>query len=425
MGTGVIDTVMAGHHGKVSLAAIGIGTSIYVTIVFGLFGIVQVVAPLAAEHYGAGRSAEVGEEVRQAFWLDLVLAGIAISLLLAPERLVAFTGARAEVAVEACRFLRAMAWTAPAALAFRTFSLFFTAVLRPRPVLLLNVAILLLKAPLNALLLYSPFGLPSLGVAGLGYASAISLWCGVAAAFAYVRIDPVLQPFRLTHDWSWPKARRIAALLQLGVPNGVVQVIEISSFTFMALFIARLGTVASAGHQIAANLTGIAFMLPLALSTATSVLVAQRLGAGERREAAGQAKAGLSLAAALATVVAVGYGVLSPVLATLYSGDAAVLAQATALIRAAAVFHWFDAMQVVLFGILRAYRSTLVPLFIYTLTLWGIGLGGGLRWAFSGVAGLPPAGAVGFWWAAIAGVAVCAAALRIWLGRVQARSNHS
>ncbi|MCK7493962.1 MAG: MATE family efflux transporter [Comamonadaceae bacterium] len=37
----------------------------------------------------------------------------------------------------------------------------------------------------------------------------------------------------------------------------------------MAIFIARLGTTPVAGHQIAANLVSLLFMMPLALGSAT------------------------------------------------------------------------------------------------------------------------------------------------------------
>ena len=57
--------------------------------------------------------------------------------------------------------------------------------------------------------------------------------------------------------------------------------VEVTGFTFMAFFIARLGATPVAGHQIAVNLVSLMFMLPLALANAASTLVAQRIGAGQ------------------------------------------------------------------------------------------------------------------------------------------------
>ena len=42
-------------------------------------------------------------------------------------------------------------------------------------------------------------------------------------------------------------------LLWLGIPIGMSYFIEVTAFTLMAVFIARLGAVPVAGHQITAN----------------------------------------------------------------------------------------------------------------------------------------------------------------------------
>ena len=52
-----------------------------------------------------------------------------------------------------------------------------------------------------------------------------------------------------------PDWRQLAAFARLGVPAGLAVLVEVTSFTLMALFIARLGTLAAAAHQIASNLT--------------------------------------------------------------------------------------------------------------------------------------------------------------------------
>ena len=56
--------------------------------------------------------------------------------------------------------------------------------------------------------------------------------------------------------------------------------VEVTGFTFMAIFISRLGETPVAGHQIAANLVSLLFMVPMALGNATSTLAAQSIGAG-------------------------------------------------------------------------------------------------------------------------------------------------
>ena len=53
----------------------------------------------------------------------------------------------------------------------------------------------------------------------------------------------------------------------------------------MALFIARMGTTASASHQIAANLAAVLYMIPLSIGIATSARTSYWLGAADAHRA--------------------------------------------------------------------------------------------------------------------------------------------
>src|SRR6185312_14080042 len=78
---GVIDTAMVGRYSAVDLAALGLGSSIYISVYIGLTGILTALQPIAAQLYGARRYAEIGEEVRQSLWLTLALTVIGFLIL--------------------------------------------------------------------------------------------------------------------------------------------------------------------------------------------------------------------------------------------------------------------------------------------------------------------------------------------------------
>jgi MATE family multidrug resistance protein len=69
----VIDTAMVGRYSATDLAALGLGSSIYISVYIGLTGILTALQPIAGQLFGALREAEIGEEVRQALWLAAVL----------------------------------------------------------------------------------------------------------------------------------------------------------------------------------------------------------------------------------------------------------------------------------------------------------------------------------------------------------------
>jgi MATE family multidrug resistance protein len=403
----VIDTIMAGRYGTLDLAAVGIGASIYFSVFVALMGVLLALTPIAAHMYGAGRHAEIGEELRQSAWLAAALALVSLALFAYPEPFLAV--ARVEPALEAKvrAYLHALAWSVPASLLFRVFYSFSTAISQPRTVMMLTLIGLALKVPLNWVFMYGNLGAPELGSTGCAVATAIISWILCVLAWAWCWVAPGYQRYRVFTRWSWPNPKALGHLLSLGLPIGLTFLIDVTGFTFMALFIARLGALFSAAHQIAANLATLVFMLPLALGNAASVVVGQSLGAQlpERARAAGLT--GLALALGCAAVTGACLYFLADGIAALYTGEAGLRRVAAGLIAFVAVYHLFDAVQAVVVNVLRGYKRAVVPMLIYGFALWGVGLGGGYAIGLTevdlGWLGLStPLGAPGFWLAAIA-----------------------
>jgi MATE family multidrug resistance protein len=207
---------------------------------------------------------------------------------------------------------------------------------------------------------------------------------------------------------------------------GLAILVEVTGFAFMAIFIARLGTTPVAGHQLAVNLVSMLFMMPLALGNATSTLVAQRLGAGDARDARRLGWHGLLIGCAVAMFMSSAVFAARHPLLALYTHDATVIAAALPLVAWMTVFHVADAAQTIAAFVLRAYKIATVPVVIYVAALWGVGLAGGYVLAFNLPGTVPPAlqGAPGFWVASTAGLVLAALALSvfmIWMMRRQRR----
>src|SRR5882672_176874 len=304
--SGVLDTVMAGRYSAVDLAAVGIGASVYFSVFIGLLGVVQALSPIAAQLYGAKKDSQIGEEVRQTTWLALGLAIIGVLLLAFPEPFLRLAGAPPEVESRTHDYLLGIAWALPAMLLFRVFFALTTAVSRPRAVMLINLVYFAAKVPLNALFIYGALGAPELGGPGCAVATAIASWLIFALAWIYCAKHPFYAPFRIFGRWSWPHLPTLWSHLKLGVPMGLAFFVEVTSFTFMALFLARLGAATSAGHQIASNVTAVLYMFGLAIGNATAVLTAQALGAGAPREARNTGLCGLGIMFTISSCAGVG-----------------------------------------------------------------------------------------------------------------------
>lgn len=419
LGFSTVDTVLVARHSATDLAALAVGAATYVTVFVGFMGVVLAVGPIVGQLYGAQRLHEAGHQAHQAAWIALALAVFGCLLLLFPQPFLWMSRAGPEVATKVRGYLFALAFALPAALLFTVYRGFNVAVSRPKAVMALQLGGLALKVPLSWLLVTgSPtLGLPALGVVGCGWATAIAMWLQLAIAWQVLARDPFYARFELGGRLRRPHRPSLQGLLRLGVPMGLAILIEVTGFAFMAIFIARLGETPVAGHQIAANLVALLFMAPLGLSNATSTLVAQRIGADDLRDARRIGWHGVQLALLVATVMGGTVFVLRESVLQLYTNNAAVVTAAAPLVAWVAVFHAADAAQTAAAFVLRAWRIATLPLVIYTLSLGGIGLGGGYVLAFDPWRIAPAAwqGARGFWIASTAGLVVAAVALTLLL----------
>jgi len=421
MANGLIDTIMAGRYGTADLAAVGIGASIYATLFITLMGVLFALTPVAAQLYGAGRHHAIGEEVRQSAWLALALAALSFTLLRHPAPLLALASLAPEVEMKVRAYLDAISWAVPATVLFRVFGSFATAVARPRIVMTLNLAGLALKVPLNAAFMYGVAGIPGLGAPGCAVATAVIAWLACVAGWLYCAREPDFARYGVFAKWSWPNARAQWQLVTLGLPIGFTTLVDVTSFTFMALFVARFGAQYSGAHQIAANIGALSFMLPLALGNATSVLVGHAIGAGDPHRARITGLIGIGLGVVLSLAVALAIFAGAAGIASLYTPDPDVRRIGAALLALVAVYHVVDAEQAVAVNVVRAYKKTAVPMAIYVVALWGIGLGGGYLLGIVGWGG-EPMRAAGFWIGAIVGMTLTAAAVTAYFLRVSRRA---
>jgi MATE family multidrug resistance protein len=398
----VIDTVMTGHASAADLAAMGLGAGVYSSVFMGLVGVVTALNPIIAHHHGARRWEAIGASYVQGLWLACLLSLLGIPILAFPGPWLARLGAAPEVEAMVTDYLRLHSLALPAALMFRATYAFNVAVSRPKVMMALQVTGLVLKAGLNYALIFGHFGLPRLGAVGCGLASLTAYWALFLLGWAFTHLDTAYRRFAIRR--AGPRWGALRDHLHLGVPIGLAYVLESTSFSFVTLIIARLGTSVLGGHQIISNLAAIAFQVPLALSLATATLTAQALGAGDAGRARRIAFTGIRLAVTAASMTVTVLWVLRRGLIGLYTSDEAVLGVALSLVGYLIAFHVFDALQAVAAFVLRAYRVVVVPTLIYAIVLWGLGLTGGYVLAFQPVLG-GPRGAPGLWLAQA--VALC------------------
>ena len=408
IGMMVVDTVVLGHVSSLELAAVAIGGGIHVAVVFALAGVVQAVGPVVAQLHGARRDNEVAGVLQQGFWLALLLALPGMLFLFYPGLVLGLSSMDGVVEAKVRDYLALLAWGLPASLCYRNFYVFCNALGKPRVLMGIGLAALGLHAVLAwGLALAGWLGEP-LGVVGCAWSNVIIAWLACFAAALYLGLGPLGRRYRPFAAWQRPRWRAWRELLHLGVPMGLSNFIEITSFTLIALFIASLGATVVAGHRIIANLSALTYMLPLALAIATMASVGQAIGARDWARVHAHVRAGLLVAALLSTLAGLGLWLAAEPLIAAYTDDPAVRQAALGLVIYLAVCQFCDALQTIAGHVLRACRVTFVPMLVQMLCFWGVALLGGAWLCFYWP---EPFGVAGFWLAAVFGLLLAAALL--------------
>lgn len=402
----VIDTLLAGHHGAATLAAVAVGTAVWSLVILVLIGILLALPPCVAQLDGAGRRAEIGPLFRQALWLALALGLGLLLFVYYSEWLLVLAGVTPQVRPDALGFLRAVAWGAPALALYFCLRYVSEGIACTVPTMVFGIAGLLVLAPLGWALMFGRLGLPEWGARGLGVATALTVWLQVLSFAAYLRWAPRYADLGLFARFDWPQRRPLAELLRVGLPMGWAILMEGGLFVATALLIGRMGAIQVAAHQIAINVASVSFMVPLGIAMATTVRVGHAAGAGDRPAVRAAAAAGLLivLAAQLLAALVMAFG--NDWLVALYTPDLRVGALAAQLLLFAAAFQFPDGIQALAGGALRGLKDTRVPALITVLAYWGCGMSVGVGLAFGvGV------GVQGMWIGLTAGLSVAAVLL--------------
>lgn len=419
----VLDTAMVSRYSVTDLGALAVGASVYISVYVALNGVMQSLAPTFGQLYGAGKFSEMGKEARQGVWLAIFLSLAGSGLLCFPQPLLAIADASPEVTEKATYYLLILAFSLPASLNFLVYNTLNNAMARPKMVMAIQVTGLLLKIPLNTLFIFGGMGIPEFGGPGCALATFVIVWLELTIGWLILRFNPFYKILHLFGNGiTGPHWKSLKALLALGIPIGLNYFIEVTSFTFMALFIARLGVNAVAGHQIVANFSGVLYMLPLSLASATGTLVAQSIGARQPDRARDISSSGIRLSAILAIIVAVTVWLAKDRIIRLYTASAIVAANASPLFLFLCSLLFFDAIQVTSSYVLRAYKVVLAPTLLYVLTLWCIGLGCGYTFAFGLVPSLIPSritGSSGFWFSNCISLVILSVGMSILLRRTE------
>ncbi|MFE0133585.1 MATE family efflux transporter [Streptomyces sp. NPDC059037] len=389
------DTVMMGLLGTQELAAGGLAIVIFNqlrTMGVGLVTSVgnQIAAAAARAEQAEsvresgpeeGREAGCGnhDEVRGIVRASLAvatLAGIAGAvLMILIGQALPLLGQDADVVDRAQSMLFALAPGLLPCLWFQAIRQFTVGMRRPQALLQITVASIAVNAGLNWGLVHGTWGLPRLGLTGIGIATSTVYLLSFLALYVSAKRDSELAPL-LTLSVTKADPATVRRLIGLGVPIAATYGSEAGFFSLTALMAGSFGPAALAAHTAVNQLVYIVFQVAVGLSHAASINVSRELALGRVEDARRIKNTALACAAAVMTVVGIAYLTVPRLILAPFmdSGSDRALTIATQLLVVTAFLQFFDCAQNIGVGLLRGLDDTKSGFRITLIGYWAVGL---------------------------------------------------
>lgn len=415
---GFIDTVMAGRVSAVDMAAVAVGTSLWLPAILFVQGLLMAFTPVFAQHHGADNKGAIPAILFQAGYLGLIGALGVMLFLASSSYLLNLMDLEPKLHQLTLGYIDGILWGTPAFILYQVLRGCSEGISYTLPTMVIGFVGLAVNIPANYIFIYGKLGIPAMGGAGCGVATALVFWAMFIAMVIYMLVDKKfiqLAPFK--HFYA-PKLSSMWAMTKLGLPIAMALFFEVSLFAIIALLLAPLGANVVASHQIALNFSSIVFMLPLSIGIAVSIRIGYYLGREQTEIAALVAKVGLALSLSLAFITAMLTVSFRQEIALLYNDNPEVVTLAGSLMFLAAVYQISDSIQVVAAGALRGYKDTRSAFYITLFSYWGIGMTTGYTLAYTDLL-VPALGAHGFWIGLIAGLTSAAILFAIRLRYIQ------
>jgi putative MATE family efflux protein len=290
----LLDNVMVGSLGKESISAASIANQVMMVFNLAIFGGLSGVSIFGAQYYGKGDMTGMRYtfRVKMFFGLFCSLAAIVIYLVLGERFIDSFLqgesngGDPVRALREGADYLRIMLWGLP------PFALvqIYAGTLRESGETLApmraGIAAILTNLGLNWVLIFGNLGAPALGVQGAAIATVISRYVELAIVVVHAHRNEDKYPFLAGAYKSFHvPGKLVARIARTATPLLINEILWSLGMTLINQFYSSRGMNAVAALNIAGTAWNLFCVIMFAMGSAVSIMVGQRLGAGEMAEA--------------------------------------------------------------------------------------------------------------------------------------------
>ncbi len=403
MTVSLADNMMVGHVGTTELAAAAFANSVFtIGMVFGM-GFTYGLTPLVGNSFSQNDFHSVSNWLKNGFVSHLAAAVFLSLVMFGVYWILPLMGQPADVLTLAKPYYLLLCVSYLPFMVFFSVKQFFEGIGNTKMAMQITLTANVINILVNYVFIFGKFGFPELGLNGAGIGTLVSRIFMPLFFVVYISRKHTYLKYFVDAIGQRLSRERIIRLFKMGIPIAFQLIVEVTTFAIGAVMMGWMGEKPLAAHQIALCLASFTYMISLGVAQANTIRVSHQMGVKDYASMKTAVWASTHLVLAFMLLMALGFVVGRHALPLLFTKDIDVVMLAADLLIVAAVFQFFDGMQVIMQSTLRGMSDVTVPMFIAFLAYLCVGIPVSYVFAFS-----LHAGPRGIWFGFLVGLCVAA-----------------
>lgn len=370
-----VATMMIAHLGKEYLAANALVWSTYIAVIMFFIGILGSVSTMVSQSFGIKDNNGIGICFKQGIIMTAMFTLPMMCIMwCAPLTLTMFKQ-DASVCLIAKSFFHALAWTILPMHIIIVVQQFLIGITKTKPVMVMSIVTVFLEIGFYYAFLFGKFGLPQIGLSGIGYGLAISCYIITACFFCYLYFSKPFKFYNLFKKWWVIEHKFLSEMFYIGVPLGFTWSSELIFFAVVAIMMGSINVTVLAAYQIANQYLIIAIFIIYALSQNVTVRMGNEICNNDCDKLKLIVVANLILCFIAVSIFSIIYIAFPSIATDLDLGtnlerDKELIAETMRVLPMVGIFLITDCIRVILNGALRALKDSKAQMNISLLGTW-------------------------------------------------------
>ena len=382
------DTAMVGNYGgedPIPLAAVSLGSSLFLLIYLAALGLALAITPLVGEHYARRDRREVGYIFQNSILYCSVIGVVATIIAIALRPFISVLGEWMSVPGQNIELVAQMAlpyydmlvWSIIPLMLFLAIKQFLEGIGNTKTAMWITLAGNALNILLNYIFIFGKCGVEAMGAEGAGLATLISRVGQMVAIGAYFFLSSRLRIYRSFFESKGFKSSYLKSLFKVGYPISFQMILESAAFILTSILALSFGEVAAGSMQVSFSIANIAWMITVAIGSASTILVSHIAGAKQHEELRPMVNATYHIGVAWATIMAFIFVVFREPMASLFTDNSEVIALTAELMLLIAIYQFSDAVQGLSISMLRGLQDVkiIMPIVLCSYLVLNIPIG--------------------------------------------------